>query len=261
MLVIGVDAANWTIIKPNLDKLPNFKKLMEAGRHGTIHLNIKPLSAISWCSMFSGKKPEEHGHESFVKNGEPKVREDIPVDFVWDLLTEKGYKVKALNIPFVYPPFNFNCDFTPVKHGLGLNGPELEKQNNKLTGKSLEVVRGGDYDVFIVVFTALDKLQHFHWGETDFLVKWYQKIDKTLGELMKYEQKRDGKLLVVSDHGFCNFEEAKVQTLPKKTSSERDLKGDHSLEAIYIQQNLKRVPKSIPDVAHVILNEFDLSNN
>lgn len=257
MIVIGIDAANWRIIKPNLDKLPNFKALMQEGKHGPINLKIKPLSAISWCSMFSGKTPEEHKHTNFIEEGEVKEREDIPVDFVWDKISDMGYKVKALNIPFVYPPYNYNCNFTPEKYGLGLSEPELKQQNKKLSKKAIQIAKKGDYDLFIVVFTALDKLQHFHWGEMDFLVKWYRKMDSILGKVIKEEKKRDGKILVVSDHGFCSFDEAKVQTLPKETKSGKKLKGDHSREAIYIQKNIGKEPTSIPEIHDVILNEFE----
>jgi predicted AlkP superfamily phosphohydrolase/phosphomutase len=65
--------------------LPNFKRLLDVGKSSVITLQEKPISASVWCSMFSGKLPEEHQHESFVnvKNGEIVKREDIPVDFIW----------------------------------------------------------------------------------------------------------------------------------------------------------------------------------
>lgn len=252
MLVVGVDAANWKIIKSNLDRLPTFKKLMEEGEYGSIHLKIKPLSAISWTSMFSGKTPEEHGHEDFVENGEPKKREDIPVDFIWDVLSQKGIKVKALNIPLVYPPFNYNCDFQPAHLGLGNTEKELKEQNEKLKKKSFEVAKEKDWDLLIVVFTALDKIQHYHWGEEEKLLKWYREMDEVLGKLVKYDEK----ILVVSDHGFCDFEKAEVQTLPKVTKSGRDLKGDHSKEAIWIKKNVNRAPESIMDIYNVIKEEM-----
>lgn len=252
MLIIGIDAGNWKFIKPHLDQLPNFKKLMEEGEHGSINLKIKPLSAISWCSMFSGKTPEEHGHMNFVENGEPKKREDIPVDFIWDVLGKKGVEVKALNIPFVYPPYNFNCKFRPAHMGLGTTEKELREQNEKLKKKALEVAKEGDWDLFIVVFTALDKIQHYHWGEENKLLSWYKDIDKTLGKLLKHDEK----VLVVSDHGFCGFDEAEVQTLPRVTKTGRELKGDHSKEAIWVKKNIKRAPNSIMNVFDVIKEEF-----
>lgn len=252
MQVIGIDAANWKFIKPHLEELPNFNKLIKGGDHGSINLEIKPLSAVSWCSMFSGKTPEEHGHEDFVENGEPKTRSDIPVDFIWDGLSEKGVKVKALNIPFVYPPYNYNCKFRPAHMGLGTTEKELREQNEKLKKKAFEVARRKDWDLFIVVFTALDKIQHYHWGEEDKLLEWYKDMDEILGELIKHDEK----ILVVSDHGFCDFEEAEVQTLPKETKNGRKLKGDHSKEAIWIKKNVKKTPESVMDVYNVIREEF-----
>ncbi len=45
MFVIGLDAATWRLINPNLDDLPNLKRLMDEGEHGTITLTEKPHSA------------------------------------------------------------------------------------------------------------------------------------------------------------------------------------------------------------------------
>ena len=111
LLVIGIDAATWKIIKPNLDKLKNIRKLMEEGKYKTLPSDIRPISASAWCSIFSGKLPEEHKNTDFVVDGELQTREKIKVDFIWDVLNREGYDVKVLNIPFVVPPYNFNIDF------------------------------------------------------------------------------------------------------------------------------------------------------
>jgi predicted AlkP superfamily phosphohydrolase/phosphomutase len=96
--VLGIDAATWTVVKPNLGKLRNFKRLIEVGKSKTITLREKPISASVWCGMFSGKLPEEHKHESYVVNGEIVKREDIKVDFIWDVLAREGKKLRALNV-------------------------------------------------------------------------------------------------------------------------------------------------------------------
>lgn len=251
MLVIGIDAATWKVIKPNLDRLTHFNELMDSGEFGSIELSIKPLSAISWCSMFSGKLPEEHNHTNFVENGKLKKREDIPVDFVWDTLSEKGYQVKVLNVPFVVPPFNFNCDFKPVGHGLPTKEEEWEEELERVTEKAKEILSNPP-DLFIMAYTLLDRIQHFHWGET-VVTDWYQRVDEKLGELIPYEEK----ILVCSDHGMADFDEATVQTLPRETKSGRKLRGDHSTTSMYIKKNVKATPKSIPDISNVILGEFE----
>ena len=48
ILVLGIDAATWTMIDPNIDRLPAFKQLCETGRRDTIHLKEKPLSPSIW---------------------------------------------------------------------------------------------------------------------------------------------------------------------------------------------------------------------
>ena len=50
-LVLGVDAATWKMIEPNLDELPNFKKIMDRGNPDTVHLDQKPYSPLIWCGM------------------------------------------------------------------------------------------------------------------------------------------------------------------------------------------------------------------
>ena len=80
---------------------------MEEGNPGTIHLTQKPWSPSVWCSMFSGKSPEEHGHKDFVQNGRIVRREDIKVKFIWDLLDKNGISIKVLNVPFIVPPYYF----------------------------------------------------------------------------------------------------------------------------------------------------------
>ncbi|MGB2813679.1 MAG: hypothetical protein WBC75_01110, partial [Dehalococcoidales bacterium] len=90
IFVLGIDAATWTVVKPNLGQLPCFKKLIEIGRAEELVLQEKPVSAPVWCGMFCGKTPDEHGHYDFVLSNELVKREDIKVDFIWDILDRKG---------------------------------------------------------------------------------------------------------------------------------------------------------------------------
>ncbi len=69
IFVLGIDAATWTVVRPNLGKLPNFKRLTEIGQAKELVVKEKPISASIWCGMFSGKTLDEHGHESYVVNG------------------------------------------------------------------------------------------------------------------------------------------------------------------------------------------------
>jgi predicted AlkP superfamily phosphohydrolase/phosphomutase len=232
-LVLGIDAATWSVITPNLDTLTNFKRLIEIGKTKELILKEKPISASVWCGMFSGKLPEEHRHESYVVNGEILKREDINVDFIWDILHKEGKKVRALNVPFVVPPYSFNVDFKPIGFGLPTNEKEWNEELERVTEKTTELLAEKP-DLIISVYTLLDRIQHFHWGE-DYVVEWYKRMDEKIGELIFDSGFLDGnnKLIVISDHGFCSFGEAKVQTLPDHTKEGR-LKGDHHENALLI---------------------------
>jgi predicted AlkP superfamily phosphohydrolase/phosphomutase len=255
VIVIGIDAATWNIINPNLDDLPNFKRLKNTGKSGVLEIDMKPLSAAVWCSMFCGRSPEEHGNLEYVINDKLQTRHDIKVEFIWDILKREGFDVKALNIPFIVPPYNFNCDFKPVGFGLPVNEMEWEEELERVTEKAKEIIKSNP-DFFAVVYTSLDRIQHFHWGEP-IILEWYKKMDEKLGELLNLIREND-KLIVISDHGFCSREEAKVQTLPEMGEG-REIKGDHSDEGIVITKNVNYEIKRPQDVFFAIKKEMGVS--
>jgi len=256
-LVLGIDAATWKVIKPNLKELPNFEKILKICKSDTIHLKEKPYSPSIWCGMFCGKLPEEHGHKEYVENGKIVTREDIKVDFIWDVLDEKGFNIRALNIPFIVPPYNFKVDFEPIGFGLPTTPKEWEEELERVTEKTVEILKEKP-DVLISVFTSLDRIQHFHWGEP-LVLEWYKKMDKRLKEILfdtGFLTNNENKLIIISDHGFCSFGEAKVQTLPKKTKDGRILKGDHHEDAILITKNVNYKIKKPEDVFFALKESF-----
>ena len=253
--VLGIDAATWSVVTPNLNKLRNFKRLIEEGKSKTITLKEKPISASVWCGMFSGKTLGEHKHESYVVNGEIVKRADIKVDFIWDVLHKEGKKVKALNVPFVVPPYSFGVNFKPVGFGLPTNEKEWHEELERVTKKTKEFLAEKP-DLLISVYTFLDRIQHFHWGE-DYVVEWYKRMDDKIGELIFDTGFLDGdnKLIIISDHGFCSFGEAKVQTLPEYTK-EGKLKGDHHENALLITVNVDYGINRPQDVFYAIKKEI-----
>ncbi|MFP4117210.1 MAG: alkaline phosphatase family protein [Candidatus Aenigmatarchaeota archaeon] len=253
-LVLGVDAATWKMIKPNLDELPNWKRLMEEGEAGTVELKEDPLSPLIWTGMFSGTYYDDHGHKEFMENGDIVSREELDVDFLWDELNETK-DVRALNVPFVVPPYSYNVDFEPVGYGLPTNEGEWNKELEKVTEKTKEELEEKP-DVLVSVFTTLDRVQHFHWGE-DMVLDWYKEVDKRLGEILfdtGFLEEEDNRLILISDHGFCSFGEAEVQTLPKETD-QGELKGDHHEEAVVIT-NVDREIKEPQDVYRAVMDAF-----
>ncbi|MBU1201547.1 MAG: alkaline phosphatase family protein [Nanoarchaeota archaeon] len=251
LLVIGIDAATWTVIDKNIDSLPTFKKLKKEAKNKALILDQKPYSAPCWTSMFTGLKEEEHKHHEFVVDNILQTREDINANFIWDILTRRKKKVKALNIPFIVPPYNFNIDFKVPGAGVGTTTKEWNGEIKEVTKKSVEILRKEDLDLFIVCYTILDKIQHLHWGE-EIVLEYYKKIDSAIRELTPHGEK----LIIISDHGFCSFGEARVQTLPRKTKTGKELKGDHHEEAILITKGINTNINNLRDVFKAIKNEF-----
>ena len=254
ILVLGVDAATWTVITPNLNRLQNLARLCRLGRRKELVLREKPLSAPVWCGMFSGKLPEEHGHESYVVNGNIVRREDLKFDFVWDVLARAGKTAKALNVPFVVPPYSFGVDFRPVGFGLPANEKEWDEELARVTEKTKESMAQRP-DLLVSVYTLLDRVQHFHWG-AECVPEWYQRLDRRLGELLFSDDFLDdprNRLILISDHGFCAFGEAKVRTLPEVTAEGR-LQGDHHENAVLITSNVDYEIERPQDVYHAVLH-------
>lgn len=258
VFVLGIDAASWTVIRPNLGKLPSFRRLTQLGRARVLVLKEKPISPSVWCGMFSGKTPEEHGHQSFVTGDNLVKREDIEVEFIWDILHREGKEVKALNVPFIVPPYCFGVDFKPVGFGLPTNDNEWQEELDRVTEKTRELLAEKP-DVLISVYTLLDRVQHFHWGE-DCVLEWYRKLDDKIGELLfdsGFLEEKQNKLIIISDHGFCSFGEAKVQTLPLK-SEWGELKGDHHENALLITLNVDYPIETPQDVFFALKKEFGI---
>ena len=256
IFVLGIDAATWTVIKPNLDRLPTFQKLCEIGNCRELILKEKPVSPSIWCGMFCGKTPQEHGHENYVVKDRLVRRGDIKVDFIWDILHLEGKKVKALNVPFIVPPYSFGVDFRPISFGLPTNEKQWQEELEAITEKTEELLALKP-DLLISVYTLLDRLQHFHWGE-DCVVEWYRKLDDKIGELILgtgFLEERDNKLIIISDHGFCSFGEAKIRTLPPETEQGK-IKGDHHENALLITVNISYEINRPQDVFYAIRKEL-----
>jgi len=155
---------------------------------------------------------------------------------------------------------SFGVDFKPVGFGLPTNEKEWQEELERITEETKRLLAQKP-DLLVSVYTLLDRVQHFHWGE-DCIVEWYQKLDDKIGEILfdtGFLNSADNKLIVISDHGFCSFGEAKVQTLPKKTA-EGELKGDHHEDALLITVNVDYEIDKPQDVFYAIKDEY-LGNN
>ena len=64
--------------------------------------------------------------------------------------------------------------------------------------------------VIASVFDSLDRIQHMFWRDRpDIIVSWYLKLDALVGRMLEFlDGRRDSpvQVLVLSDHGFTNFD-------------------------------------------------------
>jgi predicted AlkP superfamily phosphohydrolase/phosphomutase len=253
MKVIGIDAATWNMIKPHRDELPNFDRLMEECDYKTVTVEEKPKSAPLWTSIFTGLRQDEHGHKDFVVDDELQKREDIDGDFVWEVMDDLDSKI--LQVPSVIPPINYNTEYEAEGFGVSSDLDELEADRKKLVEKSKEVLEE-DPEFFAVVFMQLDRVSHFYWNDKDLILEWYRRMDEVLGELLEYyDFDSEEPLIVLSDHGFAEFGEGRVQTLPEETPHGK-LEGDHHEDAVLITRNVDFEIDQPEDVAKAILNHY-----
>ena len=177
----------------------------------------------------------------------------------WRILSRRGRKVGVVNMPFSYPPEEVNgylvcgmdapgtsSDYTypkelksEIKELLGDYTIDysfvgsLERENReeilrrlfeaekKRLQLSLHLMRKFDWDLFFVVFVALDRVQHFFWhlmepnhplydeaGAERFreaIPEMYVKMDQLVGRLLEAIDE-DTYVVVMSDHGAGPFD-------------------------------------------------------
>src|SRR5438552_13497206 len=112
IMIIGLDAATWDLVDPWAAKgyLPNLSKLVDEGVSGRLQSAIPPLTPPAWTSFMTGKNPGKHGIFHFLeaqpdsyalRYSNAGSRRSVSV---WQLLSDAGFSVGVVNVPFTYPP-------------------------------------------------------------------------------------------------------------------------------------------------------------
>lgn len=215
VLVIGLDGATFDVLNPLMEagRMPHLKRLVETGVSGILDSTKPPITPAAWTTFMTGKGPGRHGIIDFEKydidrnqlsfNSTFEVREKT----LWEILSEKGFRVGSINVPMTYPPRRVNgfmisgfetpsidADFTypsDLKEEIlrrwpeytyrsnwkrkALGGEDLFERNLRYIERSFE--QGcemtewcGDrfgWDVLMIVFKLVDNLQHKAWRYLD----------------------------------------------------------------------------------------------
>lgn len=116
VLVFGIDAATLDLLTPwaAAGRLPNFARVMQGGGYAPMQSTAPAMSPPAWTSMITGQNPGKHGIFDFVHllPGSYRLtttrRDQTSFRTIFDLATQHGRKVIAMNIPLTYPPTPVN---------------------------------------------------------------------------------------------------------------------------------------------------------
>jgi predicted AlkP superfamily phosphohydrolase/phosphomutase len=152
IIIIGIDGGTLKLVTPWAQNgyLPNLKKLMDQGYHGTLYSTIHPVTAPAWTSFLTGANPGKHGiYDFFLKEtSEYKIRyataQDRKIPTIYELLDRNGIKAGVINVPMTYPPENLENGF--IIPGLGTPGTSSNFSSPKAIYEEV-VDRFGPYSV------------------------------------------------------------------------------------------------------------------
>jgi predicted AlkP superfamily phosphohydrolase/phosphomutase len=179
--IIGIDGATWRVIEPWAaeGRLPTFSRLMKQGAWGALQSTIPPITAPAWSSLMTGKNPGGHGLFDFIEH-KPNAY-GISYTFggqrkcptVWDILSDRGYRVGVINVPMTYPPDPINGYMisgmdTPDETSPFIYPRALKDEIwKKLGGIKLDIHHLGYMDTDEKRFSVLDQLMRIEEERTE----------------------------------------------------------------------------------------------
>jgi predicted AlkP superfamily phosphohydrolase/phosphomutase len=214
VLIIGLDAATLDLIKPWISegKLPNLAQLMKNGASGPLASIVPPLTPPAWTSFMTGKNPGKHRifHFMEAEPGTYSLRylnaSSRRAKTIWKILSDAGFTVGTMNIPFTYPPehlsgFQISGMDTPSEKSAFVYPPELRQELEGLLGRfrldlrylgymstdarreavlaemeridrqwleaSLYLMEKHPAEVMMFTFMSIDTVQHYFWQYMD----------------------------------------------------------------------------------------------
>ncbi len=246
-VIIGLDGVPFGMIEElaRTGVMPNTAKLISQGIFKKMHSSIPEVSSVAWSSMITGKNPAEHKIFGFTDLMDNSYQMTFPnfnnlkAPPFWEQW--EGNSV-IMNVPSTYPVHEMSgvhiagfvaIDFEKSIHPKSIV-PRLRDMDYRLdvdsqmahksmdlflkdVGETIDArIRAYRYlfdtqnwQTFMLVFTATDRLLHFLWDafenknhkyHTQFL-EHFRTIDGAIGEISNKIKDND-LLLMLSDHGF-----------------------------------------------------------
>ena len=246
-IIIGLDGVPFGMIKDFAETgvMPQTAKLISQGIFRVMCSSVPEVSSVAWSSMITGTNPGQHGIFGFVdlSAGSYKMRfpnfDDLKAPPFWDLWEGESviinvpstYPVKAMNgvlisgfvsIDFeksVYPKslvpdlkrldYRLDVDSQKAHNSIELFLEDLDKTLDARIEAYRYLWDNSNWQTFMLVFTATDRLMHFLWNayeDTDhkyhnLFLEHFRRIDGVIGEIAGKIGDED-LLIIHSDHGF-----------------------------------------------------------
>jgi predicted AlkP superfamily phosphohydrolase/phosphomutase len=278
VFVLGLDGATYDLIGPWLEdgSLPNLRAFMDSGIYGTLESVIPPMSPPAWASAITGVNPGKHAMFDWYRrlpNTRALVSEtskSLRTKAIWTLLSEVDRPVGAINIPLTDPPHPVNgfmitgmphteptgFTYPPELQGT-LDGYMTDSMGDHLDDRNAEelldkfmrtyserlkvtirLMQDRPWDLFWVVFTVTDRVQHYYWKFMDekhprhdpsaapllksAIYDMWVEVDRGIGQILE-AMPDNVTVIVMSDHGFGPiYKEVRLHNLVRG----RDLEGD-----------------------------------
>jgi len=132
ILVIGLDGAVWTVLRPMIaaGRLPRLAEAVASGASGLLRSTTPALTPAAWTTFLTGKQPGSHGiidfeqYDHFTNEfrfNSARCRDHVRN--IWQILGDHGLRVGSVNVPMTYPPMPINGFMIS---GFETPGPESE---------------------------------------------------------------------------------------------------------------------------------------
>ena len=235
------------------NKLPNIKRFFSLGCIGELKSTFPPHTAPGWASMFTGVNPGAHGIFQFWQtqsnNYSPRITlaDDFQWEPCWKTLENNGLSVGIVNVPMSHPPeerkkngymitwplsptlhysyppglvkdlarkgLHFHSDLVTMYRGQSDYLNEAKKHISGRTDTLLHLMEEKPVDVVFCVYTEVDRVSHYYWGEEiepgEDIESIYQETDRAIGRILDWleqgvSENGDSETIVflASDHGF-----------------------------------------------------------